>query len=68
MGGRLAAVAAAVVAAASTSGALAFQPPQNPPWAPTWNMSLSTLTMACNSSGWYNLTVASAFGIVSYDW
>lgn len=27
--------------------------PTNPPWSPTWNMSMSTLTMACNSSGWY---------------
>lgn len=41
---------------------------QNPPWPATYNMSLSTITMACNSSGWYNATLGAQFGIVSYDW
>ena len=43
-------------------------PPTPPPWPPTWNLSRSTLTMQCNSSGWSSPTRGSAFGIVSYDW
>ncbi len=45
----------------------AFLPYQNPPWPANWNMSLSSITMACNSSGWFNTTVGGAFGIASYD-
>lgn len=51
----------------SIPAAMAFLPMQNPPWPPTYNMSMSTLTMACNSSGWFNNTVGAAFGITSYD-
>ena len=51
-----------------TSSVHAFLPFQNPIWPPTYDMSMSTLTMACNSSGWFNLTVGAAFGITSYDW
>eukprot|EP00466_Bigelowiella_natans_P011392 jgi/Bigna1/78316/fgenesh1_pg.54_\ len=46
----------------------AVLPPTNPPWPPTFNMSLSTLTMQCNSSGWSSPERGAAFGIVSYDW
>jgi hypothetical protein len=46
---------------------IAFLPSQNPPWPATWNMSLSTMTMACNQSGWFNVTIGAAFGITSYD-
>eukprot|EP01059_Diplonema_ambulator_P022936 TRINITY_DN382_c0_g2_i2.p1 TRINITY_DN382_c0_g2~~TRINITY_DN382_c0_g2_i2.p1 ORF type:complete len:427 (+),score=177.41 TRINITY_DN382_c0_g2_i2:99-1379(+) len=49
-------------------GAAAFLPAQNPPWAPTFNMSMSSITMACNSSGWYDPSLGAAFGITSYDW
>eukprot|EP00471_Norrisiella_sphaerica_P000396 CAMPEP_0184488090 /NCGR_PEP_ID=MMETSP0113_2-20130426/10521_1 /TAXON_ID=91329 /ORGANISM="Norrisiella sphaerica, Strain BC52" /LENGTH=420 /DNA_ID=CAMNT_0026870567 /DNA_START=299 /DNA_END=1561 /DNA_ORIENTATION=- len=31
-------------------------------------MSLSTLTMQCNSSGWSSPSRGSEFGVVSYDW
>lgn len=43
-------------------------PPQNPPWPPTYNMSLSTLSMQCNSSGWSSPSRGAEFGIISYDW
>ncbi len=72
-GANLPAAAAAVVAALALAGTNpgvvveAFLPSQNPPWTPTWNMSLSSITMACNSSGWFNLSVGAAFGITSYD-
>lgn len=47
----------------------AFIPFQNPPWGiDNYNMSMSTISMACNSSGWFNNTVAASFGILSYDW
>lgn len=46
----------------------AFLPYTNPPWPPTYNLASSTITMAINSSGPYNLTMANHFGIVSYDW
>jgi hypothetical protein len=29
---------------------------------------MSTITMACNSSGWFNATIGAQFGITSYDW
>jgi hypothetical protein len=50
--------------------ARAFLPMQNPPasWgAANYNMSLSTLSMFCNSSGPLN-EVPSAFGVPSIDW
>ena len=28
-----------------------FLPPQNPGWAPSYNMTLSTISMACNQVG-----------------
>ena len=36
----------------------AFLPSQFPPWGPAdYNMSRSTITMACNPGGWFNLSV-----------
>ena len=43
-------------------------PPTLPPWPPTYNLSMSTLTMQCNGSGYSNAPRGAAFGIVSYDW
>lgn len=46
----------------------AFLPAQNPPWgASNYNMSLSSISMFCNSSGPLN-GVPAAFGIPSIDW
>jgi hypothetical protein len=58
----------AALAFVCLAGAGATIPPHNPPWAPTYNMSMSTLTMQCNSSGWSSPERGAAFGIVSYDW
>ena len=54
--------------AASAGGALAFLPAQNPPWPAQWDLINSTISMVCNSSGWFNTSVGSQFGIVSIDW
>ena len=43
-------------------------PPTNPPWPPVWSLGRSTLTMACNSSGWSDPELARGWGVVSYDW
>ena len=40
----------------------------NPPCAPTYNLTLSSLTMQCNGSGWSSPTRGAQFGVVSYDW
>lgn len=53
---------------ALASGVIAFLPPQNPQWPAQYNLNASTITMACNSSGWYDPTLGAQFGIVSYDW
>lgn len=43
---------------ATLQHAAAFLPSQNPPWgASEYNMSRSTITMACNPGGWFNLSV-----------
>lgn len=39
-------------------------PATNPPWNPTYNLSMSTLTMQCNGSGFSSPQRGSAFGIV----
>ena len=58
---------AAVVSLASLGWG--FLPMQNPPWGPhNYNMSQSSITMACNASGWFDIDVGAAFGITSYDW
>ncbi|GMH76557.1 hypothetical protein TrST_g10080 [Triparma strigata] len=46
----------------------AILPPTLPSWEPTYDMSLSTLTMQCNGSGWSDPTRGAEFGVVSYDW
>eukprot|EP01048_Picozoa_sp_COSAG05_P012010 COSAG05_NODE_1174_length_5617_cov_33.367162_2_plen_384_part_00 len=43
-------------------------PPPLPPWAATWNMSLSTIAMPCNASGWFSAKIGGSYGLVSYDW
>ena len=51
------------------SVSVAFLYPQNPPWGPSnYPMSQATITMACNSSGWFDVGIGAAFGITSYDW
>lgn len=57
-----------IVALLCADSVLAFLPSQNPPWPATYNMSMSSITMACNRSGWYNTSIAAAFGITSFDW
>ncbi len=52
----------------AASAATAFQPFQNPPWPQTYNLGLSTITMALNNSGPVNPAFGATFGIVSYDW
>jgi hypothetical protein len=54
-----------LVSATTPSGAL---PPTNPPWAPTYNLSLSTIGMMSNFTGWSPPEFGGKFGIVSYDW
>ena len=59
----------ALAAALAASTAAAFAPSQNPPWGPhNYNMSLSTLSMRWNSSGWSPVALDATFGVVSYDW
>jgi hypothetical protein len=54
--------------AAHLSFSAAFLPAQMPPWGPSnYNMSLSTISMFCNSSGYLN-DVPASFGIPSIDW
>jgi len=40
----------------------------NPPWPPTYNMSMSTILMACNGQGFYDASFGAKWGITSYDW
>src|SRR5690242_18217891 len=46
----------------------AFLPAQNPPWKATYNMSLSTMGMIVNGSGYSDPAFGALFGIPSYDW
>ena len=49
-------------------GVSAFLPSQFPPWgASNYNMSLSSISMFCNASGYLN-SVPASFGIPSIDW
>lgn len=61
-------LAVAFVFIASLVVASGFLPPQNPPWPPTYNMSLSTLCMAGNDTGWLDLDFYGRWGIISIDW
>ena len=38
-----------------------------PKWEPTYNMSLSTIVMPCNFSGYTDAALAAKFGIVDFD-
>ena len=38
-----------------------------PKWEPTYNMSLSTIFMPCNFSGYTDAALAAKFGIVDFD-
>jgi len=40
----------------------------NPPWPPTYNMSMSTIMMPCNGGGYFDSSFAAKFGIASFDW
>ena len=68
MGADMRATLFAVVLVAASVLVTAFLPPQNPPWPANYSMVASTLTMACNTSGWFDPALGSKFGIVSYDW
>ena len=57
-----------MIAAASLLLAQGFLAAQNPRWEQTYNMSMSSITMACNQSGWYSPEFGGSFGIASYDW
>ena len=37
-------------------------------WAPTYNMSMSTVIMPCNTSGYFDPVVAGRYGLVDIDW
>lgn len=39
-----------------------------PSWAPTWNITRSTIIMPCNYSGYFDYTIAGKFAVVDYDW
>ena len=39
-----------------------------PDWPQTWDMSSSTVYMACNESGYTNPELMAKFGIVDFDW
>ena len=39
-----------------------------PKWKPTYNMSMSTVFMPCNTSGMFDATIAAKWGIVDFDW
>jgi hypothetical protein len=39
-----------------------------PQWAPTYNMSLSTVLMPCNTSGFMDAAFSAKWGIVDFDW
>jgi len=50
-----------VLALALSSTALAFLPAQNPPWPPSYAMNRSTISMACNRSGWFDADLVRAY-------
>ena len=60
--------AAAVLTAALSGIPPTTIPPPLPPYKATWNMSLSTIAMPCNASGWFDLDLGGSYGLVSYDW
>lgn len=42
--------------------------PASPPWAASYAMKASTISMALNASGLSSPVLGGAFGIISYDW
>jgi hypothetical protein len=44
--------------------------PTNPgkSWEPTWDMAMSTIMMPCNTSGWFDPSLAAKYGIADFDW
>jgi len=57
-----------VLATATAAAANGYLPPTLPNWQATYNMTLSSLTMQCNGTGWSSPQRGAEFGIVSYDW
>ena len=58
-----------------TSGRIDGKPlpepwPINPgkTWQPTWDMAMSTAMMPCNTSGWFDPTLAAKYGLADFDW
>ena len=51
------------------SGLGAVEPlwPKHPKWAPTWEMSASTMMMPCNTSGWFDAGLAAKYGIADFE-
>ena len=39
-----------------------------PPWPSTYNMSLSTIIMPCNYTGYMDAEFAAKWGLVDFDW
>ena len=39
-----------------------------PPWAPTYNLSLSTALFPTNQSGWWDVDLTRRFGLLNFDW
>ena len=37
-------------------------------WTPTYNMSMSTIIMPCNTTGYFEPSAAARYGIVDVDW
>lgn len=58
------------VSTASESRATFFQAPLKwtPAWPPTYNMSMSTIVMPCNYSGWTDPAWGAQWGIIDFDW
>ena len=42
--------------------------PSHPTWAPTWDMSRSTIIMPCNITGWFSPGFSAKYGVVDVDW
>lgn len=61
------ALLASIVSASSFVSADVL-PPTLPPWKPTYDISMSSISMQCNSSGYSNPARGAEFGIMSYDW
>ena len=54
-------VGAAVLLATAALAAL-------PSWPATYNMSMSTVFMPCNYSGYFDPAYAARWGLVDFDW